>query len=389
MIEMKDHKGDTLNDVKDDARTRLFSGSLFGLFQTLFMAFAMIIPAMYFSSLNISIVVYAFLLSIGDVFSFAMKPVIGHLTDRHGERRYLMAGGFVFFFSLFLIGQTSDVLAITALKIAGGVASALVFVTIIIYSLRKVGQDKPDRKVGFFSGVSNLGWTFGLLIPGLFMDAFGIKPAFYLIFVVGAVWVLLMLRFAKKYESKVSVRPSFSYMKKIPAYIIYKSMDLAMFSAFLFFFVRYALQTLGLSRSVVSMIVVVEVILFAASVFLVGRISNKKLRKYWVPFCILFHLLGATAMVFATSMVHYYLVAIFIGIAGGFIDIWIYSNVSEKFEQHEKGKVIGTLGWSYDLATIFGAQIPIIFVALGLGTFTALYVFPLVMLVTYLFARRR
>jgi len=368
----------------DDTKSRLFSGSLFGFFQTLFMAFAMIIPAMYFSSLNISIVVYAFLLSIGDVFSFIMKPVIGHLTDRHGERRYLMAGGFLFFISLFLIGQTTDVLAITSLKIIGGVASALVFVIIIIYSLRKV-KDKPDRKVGFFSGVSNLGWTFGLLIPGLFIDAFGIQPAFYLIFVVGAVWVLLMFRFAKKYESDVSVRPSFSYMKKIPAYIIFKAMDLAMFSAFVFFFVRYALNTLGLSRSVVSMIVVVEVLLFAASSLAVGRISNRKLRQYWVPACIAFHMLGATAMVFASSMIHYYLVAVFIGVAGGFIDIWIYSRVSEAFAVEEKGKVIGTLGWSYDLATIAGAQVPLVFIMLGLGTFTALYVFPLVMLVTYVF----
>ena len=368
----------------DDTKSRLFSGSLFGFFQTLFMAFAMLIPAMYFSSLNISIVVYAFLLSIGDVFSFIMKPVIGHLTDRHGERRYLMAGGFLFFISLFLIGQTTDVLAITSLKIIGGVASALVFVIIIIYSLRKV-KDKPDRKVGFFSGVSNLGWTFGLLIPGLFIDAFGIQPAFYLIFVVGAVWVLLMFRFAKKYEAGESVRPSFSYMKKIPAYIIFKAMDLAMFSAFVFFFVRYALNTLGLSRSVVSMIVVVEVLLFAASSLAVGRISNRKLRQYWVPACIAFHMLGATAMVFASSMIHYYMVAVFIGVAGGFIDIWIYSRVSETFAVEEKGKVIGTLGWSYDLATIAGAQVPLVFIMLGLGTFTALYVFPLVMLMTYMF----
>lgn len=372
----------------DDSKSRLTSGAVFGFFQTLLMAFAMLIPAIYFSSLNISIVVYAFLLSIGDVFSFVMKPVIGHLTDRHGERKYLIAGGFVFFISLFLIGQTSDLLAITSFKIISGVASALVFIIIIIYSFRKV-KDLPDRKVGFFNGISSLGWTVGLLIPGLFIDAFGINPAFYLIFAVGVIWVLFMFRFAKKYESNVSVKPSFSYAKKIPAYIIFKTMDLAMFSAFVFFFTRYALQTLGLSRSVVSFIVVAEVLLFAISSFAVGRASgrNSKLRKYWMPLCIAFHLAGATAMVFASSLVHYYLVAIFIGVAGGFIDIWIYSRISESFEANEKGKVIGTFGWSYDLATIAGAQIPIVFIALGLGTFTALYAFPVIMLVTYAAAK--
>jgi MFS family permease len=371
----------------DDMKSRLFSGTLFGFFQIMLMAFAMLIPAMYFSSLEISIVMYAFLLSIGDVFSFIMKPVFGFLTDKHGERKYLITGGIIFFFSLFLIGQTASVLWIAALKVIGGIASALVFVIIIIYSLRMV-KEKPDRKVGFFAGLINTGWIAGLLIPGLFIDSLGIQPAFYLIFAVGVIWVLLMLKFAKRHETRESVRPSFSFAKKIPEYIIFKSMDLAMFSAFLFFFTRYALKTLGLSGSVVSFIVVTEVVFFALASLAVGRISNRYLRRYWVPLCILFHLLAATTMVFANSILHFYLVAIFIGIAGGFIEIWIYSKISEKFQTREKGKVIGTFGWSYDIATITGVQVPIIFLALGLGTFTALFVFPIVMLITFVFAKR-
>jgi MFS family permease len=369
-------------------RSRLFTGTLFQFFQTLLMAFAILIPAMYFSSLSISIVVYAFLLSIGDVFSFVMKPVVGYLTDKHGERKYLLVGGIIFFFSLFLIGQTTSILEITVLKIISGVASALVFVIIIIYSLRMV-KERPDSKVGLFGGLSNLGWIFGLLIPGIFIDFFGIQPAFYLILIVGIIWTLLIFRFAKKYETgRISIRPSFSFMKRIPTFIIFKTMDLGMFSAFLFFFTRYALQTLGLSRSAVSFIVVVEVLLFAISNLIIGRISNRYLRRYWVPFCIFFHLLGATVMVFANSILHYYLVSVFIGIAGGFIDIWIYSKISETFEHYDKGKVIGTLGWSYDLATITGAQIPILFVAFNLGTFTALYTFPMIMAITYLLGRK-
>lgn len=371
----------------DDTKSRLMSGALFGFFQTLLMAFAMLIPAMYFSSLNISIVVYAFLLSIGDVFSFIAKPLVGHWTDKHGERRYLMAGGFIFFFSLFLIGQTTSIEAITALKIIGGVASALVYVIILIYSYRKV-KEKPERKIGTFNAITNVGWMVGLLIPGIFIDAFGINPAFYLIFAVGVIWLLLMFRFAKKSDVNVSAKPSFSFVKKIPSLIIMKTMDVAMFSAFIFFFTRYALQTLGLSRSVVSFIVVAEVVFFALSSYVVGRISNKKLRRYWIPLCVAFHALAATAMVFAGSLVHYYLVGIFIGVAGGLTDIWIYSKINETYEAKEKGKVIATFGWSFDLATIAGAQIPLIFIAFGLGTFTSLYVFPIMILFAYMFARK-
>jgi hypothetical protein len=89
-------------------------------------------------------------------------------------------------------------------------------------------------------------------------------------------------------------------------------------------------------------------------------------------------------MVFGTSLVHFYLVGAFLGIAGGFIDVWMYSSISESFASADKGKVFGTLGWSNDLATIAGTQIPLLFVTLGLGTFTALYVYPLAMLATFL-----
>ncbi len=366
---------------QDSPRSRILSGSLFGFFQTLFMAFAMLIPTMYFSSLNISIVMFAFLLSIGDVFSFALKPVLGHLTDRHGERALLLAGGLVFVICLFMIGQTTDLLAITGLKIASGVASALMFVTIFIYSLRHV-RERPDRKVGTFNGLASLGWTAGFLIPGIFVGMYGISNAFYLILASGIVWVLLMHRLADRKRGEGAARPSFAFLRRTWKYIIFKTMDIGIFSAFIFFFTRYAMKTLGLSGGVVSLIVIAEVVCFSLTNFAVGRVSNPRIRRFWLPVCIAFHVAGATAMVFGSSLLHFYLVGAFLGIAGGFIDVWMYSRISEDFRPEEKGKVIGTLGWSNDLATIAGAQIPLVFIAAGLGTFTALYVFPLVMLAT-------
>jgi MFS family permease len=383
MIEMEDSDKDYSKQVKDDAKSRLFSGTMFGFFQTLFMAFALLIPTIYFASMDISIAMFAFLLVIGDVFSFIAKPLLGHLTDRHGERIFLLAGGIAFVVCLFLIGQTSDIASIIVLKIISGVASALMFVTIFIYSLRHV-REKPDRKVGTFNGLSSLGWTAGFLIPGIFIGIYGITSAFYLILAAGLVWVFLMYRLAEKKRSADAARPSFAFLKKTWKYIIFKTMDIGIFSAFIFFFTRYAMKTLGLSGSIVSLIVIAEVICFSVTNLIIGRISNPRIRRFWLPLCIASHFVGATFMVFGTSLVHFYLVGAFLGIAGGFIDVWMYSSISESFASADKGKVFGTLGWSNDLATIAGTQIPLLFVTLGLGTFTALYVYPLAMLATFL-----
>jgi MFS family permease len=363
---------------------RLQSGAVFGFLQTIMAAFAMLIPALYFSSLNITIVVYAVLLSIADVFSFLMKPFVGYLTDKYGERKFLLASSFMFVSSLFLIGQTSDLATITGLRIIGGVANALVFILIIIYGFRKI-KEKPDKKIGWFNAIFNCGWIIGLLTPGFFMDKFGINSGFYLILMVGLIWLITIFRLIKKSEIKnIKIKPSFSFLKKIPLLLIYKTMDLAAFTTFVYFFTRFGLKNLGLSRSVVSIVVVVEVIAFAVSNYLIGRISNKSRRRYWIPVAVIFHFLGAMGMILGSNLAHYFLASAFIGIAGGFIDIWLFSHICETVKMTERGKFLGTFSWSYDLATIVGAQTPILFVLFKLNQFASLLVVPLVIGATYI-----
>lgn len=374
----------------DETKGRLFSGAGFGFFHTMLMAFSMIVPAFYFSSLNISIVTYAFLLTIGDFFSFLLKPYLGYLTDKYGERRFLLSCTFLFFISLFLIGFTDFIPAIVFLKIIGAIASALLYVLIIIYGLRNVNEN-PDKKVGTFGAIKESGWILGLLIPGLVIDRFGIKPAFYLIFVAGIIWLYFMYKLTKKYKyiPKIKVKASFAFLQKIPLLVILKTMDLAVFTAFLFFFTRYALQSLGLSRSIVSIIVVVETLLFSLTLYLVGRISNKSKRKYWVPACIICHLIGIVVILNASTLYYYFLASILFGAAGGFIDVWLFSRISETVKKHDKGLFYGTFGWSYDFATIVGGQIPVIFVMLGLNQFASMFVFPGLMIIAYLLSKNK
>lgn len=373
----------------DETKGRLYSGAGFGFLHTILMAFSMIVPAFYFSSLDISIAVYGFLIVIGDVISFFMKPVIGYLTDKYGERKFLIGLTFFFFFSLFLIGLTKNVIIITLLKIVSGIASAILFVIIIIYGLRTV-RERPDSKVGTFGATKNLGWVLGLLMPGFVIDRLGIMSAFYLVLVIGILWLVYMFRATKKYErvKKIKVRPSLLFIKKIPLLVIYKSMDLAVFTAFLFFFTRYALQSLGMSRGIVSIIVVIETIGFSFCQYIVGRVSNKPRRKYWVPLCILSHIVGILIMVYAKTLIEYSIAGLFMGIAGGFIDIWLFSRISESVKKYDKGVFYGTFGWSYDLATIIGGQIPVLFVSIGLNVFASMLVFPGVMLIGYLLSKK-
>jgi MFS family permease len=374
----------------DETKGRLFSGAGFGFFHTMLMAFSVIVPALYFSSLDMTIVTYGFLLTIGDFFSFLLKPYLGYLTDKYGERRFLLGCTFLFFIALFLIGFTDSIPVIVFLKIVSGAASALLYVLIIIYGLRNVNEN-PDKKVGTFGAIKESGWILGLLIPGLIIDSLGITTAFYLIFVAGVVWLYFMYKLTKKYQDipKIRVKASFTFIQKIPLLVVLKTMDLAVFTAFLFFFTRFALQSLKLSPRIVSTIVVAETLFFSLTQYLVGRVSNKSKRKYWVPACIISHLIGITAMLNASALHHYFIASILFGAAGGFIDVWLFSRISESVKKYDKGLFYGTFGWSYDFATIVGGQMPVIFVMFGLNQFASMFVFPGLMIIAYLFSKKK
>ncbi|MFB3043767.1 MAG: hypothetical protein ACE1ZC_05755, partial [Nitrososphaerales archaeon] len=53
----------------------------------------------------------------------------------------------------------------------------------------------------------------------------------------------------------------------------------------------------------------------------------------------------------------------------------------------EKGKFLGTVGWSWDLGTIVGGLFPVGLILIGINQFVALLLIPGLMAVSYLTAR--
>jgi len=175
-----------------------------------------------------------------------------------------------------MIGQTTDVFDITLLKIISDVSQALILIIIMIYAYRIV-EKKPDKKVGIFGGLGNAGWIPGLLLPGIIMDFFGVSWTFNLVLGIGLFWVFITHFYTRKYKikEKFKFKPSLSFIKKIPLPMVLKIVDISIFNAFLFYFVRFALNSLGLSRGIVSIVVVVEVAAFSLLQFAISRFSNK------------------------------------------------------------------------------------------------------------------
>ncbi|MCH8022878.1 MAG: MFS transporter [Thaumarchaeota archaeon] len=375
-----------------EEKKRLLTGAGIGHLHSIILAFAFFLPLFYLNSLGLTLVVYATLFVVGDVFAFAVKPFVGYLTDKYGEGLLLTTTSAVFFISLFLIGQTASLGALATLRIANSVSGSVMFILVIIYGLRLV-KSNPDYKVGLFNAIKNGGWIVGLSIFLYFFNikGLGLSAAFYLILILGIVWTAFTYSYTRKvnFRPKISLKPSLSYLKRIPLFMSIKTLDLAMFTAFVIFFIPLARDELGLPRTIITIVVIVELIAFVGSNYLVGRFSNKSRRKYLIPIGILGHLLAGLTMLLATDLIHYFMVGIFIGIAGGFVDVWLFSRISESVKTEEKGKFLGTVGWSWDLGTIVGGLFPVGMILIGLNQFVALLLIPGLMAVSYLTARIR
>lgn len=86
MLELRRFCDEKSCNEKSITKNRVVFGGTLGFFKSMLTGFSMMLLPMYFSMMNISLISYALLLTVGDLVAFLIKPVIGYFTDRHGEK---------------------------------------------------------------------------------------------------------------------------------------------------------------------------------------------------------------------------------------------------------------------------------------------------------------
>lgn len=361
---------------------RLAFGSMLGFYKSFFHGFTMVLFGIYFTKINISLVPYALLYTIGDGVSFFLKPLVGILSDRIGERYLLLLALILSSVSAFLVSFTTNILYLAFLEVLLAVSLATFLTVVIIFSLRPITQ-KPEKKVSVFGGVSGLGWVLGLLLPGIFVDILGLKGTFYFLFIIGIVISITYLFFMNefKFELREKSYPSIDTLKKVLDPLVYKTFDIAVFSAFLIFFVRFAIGKLGMSGSVVSLIVAFESLVFGFSEIIIGRYAKIESKRMWIKWGALIHITGILFLVLSGNIILYFLASGLIGLAGAFIDVWCYSFLCEKIDVSKRGTIFSTFSLSQDLSTIAGSSLPAIASSIAINPFASMFLFPFIILI--------
>lgn len=140
------------------------------------------------SGLWLGMMLAAFSLSRG-----LLQPFVGVLSDRHGRKRFIVAGLAIYAAISFVYIVARSPLDLTLMRLVHGAGSAMVLPVIIAY----LGDMTPPNKEGQYMAYLNIaifgGLGAGPLLGGLLNDTAGIAAAFSLMGGLSAVALLLII----------------------------------------------------------------------------------------------------------------------------------------------------------------------------------------------------
>jgi MFS family permease len=140
------------------------------------------------SGIAIGLMIAGFSISRG-----VLQPFMGGLSDRHGRKRFMIAGLFLYSLIGLLFPLATTVEHLVVIRIVHGVGSAMITPIAMSY----VGDLAPPEQEGRYMGMFNIalfsGIGFGPIIGGVFRDSLGFDSAFYAMTVLSAMALALLL----------------------------------------------------------------------------------------------------------------------------------------------------------------------------------------------------
>ena len=153
---------------------------------------APIIP-IYATDLGATGVTLGLMIAAFSISRAALQPVVGSQSDRHGRKRFLVAG-----LSLYAVMGLTYTLATSVehlilIRLFHGVGSAMIMPIAMAY----IGDLTPRGQEGKYMGMLNIalfaGISAGPILGGVFRDTIGINPAFYVMSALTAASLGLIL----------------------------------------------------------------------------------------------------------------------------------------------------------------------------------------------------
>jgi len=201
-------------------------------------------------------------------FSFTravLQTPIGRLADRRSKKKILCIGLGVYALVSLLYIYASSPLHLVAIRLVHGVGSAMVMPVAMAYAVELTPKGKEGRYMGYMSTAMFTGFGAGPLLGGYIYDWFSLSAVFYSMTALVSVSLLLTLIFVPEERSIRGVRrPTVPFTKilsnrRLLGAMIYRIINALGRGSIMGFLALFAVQTLGISYSLVGTILSVGI----------------------------------------------------------------------------------------------------------------------------------
>jgi MFS family permease len=254
-------------------------------------AMAIVAPILpyYASGLGFSATWIGIALGAFSVSRAVLTPLFGWLSDRHGRKRFIVAGLFIsIFISVAYIYGTNE-LTLTLVRMAHGAMAALIVPIATAY----VGEATRKGEEGTWMARLNIAMLVGLgagpIIGGILSDRFGTSVAFYAmaaIYLMAFLGISISMKEPKREEGRAAPKPSYRRILSsrivwsIVAYYLVFELSMAAYMAF----VPLLGARLKLDMTAIGSLLAVNVMVLTLLQAWTGKIADRYDRRRLIIF---------------------------------------------------------------------------------------------------------
>jgi len=287
-------------------------------------------------------------------------PFIGRLSDRRGRKLFLSIG--LLFYSITSLGfvWAVNVHQISLVRLAQGVAGAMITPVAQAY----VGDVSPEGEEGKWMGYANAaffsGFGFGPLIGGTLTEHFGMNVAFYSMGGLNLLAFLIATLFlpeVNRQKTEQSLHPSFTEISQ-------SSMVRGLFSirlgqsvgrgVIMTFLPIFAATYLGLSTSLIGILIAINVLLQSLLAPLGGRIADRFSRRALIVIGSTISLMSLAAIPSAQNFGQLLVLSLTLGIGGAISMPVVTALAVEEGRKYGMGSTMAGLTLAMSLGMIIG-----------------------------------
>ena len=311
------------------------------------------------TGLTLGLMIAAFSISRG-----ALQPVVGSLSDRHGRKRFLVAGLSIYAVMGLTYTLATSVEHLILIRLFHGVGSAMIVPIVMAY----IGDLTPQGQEGKYMGMLNIalfaGISGGPILGGVFWDTIGINPAFYAMSALTAVSLVLILTLLPPQRSDRQIQSTpgllttlrrMLHNSRVIGMLLPRIGTMIVMVPTLGFLPILMHRLMGATGIEIGIVVAARTIVTAGLQIPFGRIADRYNKVALIVTGSLIASAGVFVMPFATGFLQLVWLSVFIGMGEALIWPTLGAIAVEEGHRYGQGSMMGVFNMAMSVGILIGS----------------------------------